>query len=758
VKVSASDLKMFASIGVDQKLVEAAGIVRVDDSGARALGITLPGDMSGIAFPYFVPGANGHRATCRLRRDHPEESNGKPENKYVCPTGDRKRLYFPPGAAELLAADPKSSIIFVEAEKSALAITAWAGRVKHNVVAIATGGCWGWRSKTGIEVSVSGKRKPKTGPSPDLAYAEGRAVAILFDANAAKNENVQTARKAFATALAKIAARVAIVELPEGDWNGPDDYIAANGDAAMVELFTKPAKANDAELPVIKVMAGAFPATTTAAEKVLVDHAEELKLFQRAGELVCVIRLPEARKRSGLKRPQGTLMLEPTSDARLREMFASLIDFRKYNERKGDWLTTDCPAIIVSTYQARKGSWNLPVLVGTIAAPLMKDDGTVLSKPGYDKETGLYLDSECEWLPMPGAPSRKDAEAALGILEAPFLEFPFETDEDRSVAIAAVLTALQRRVLPACPLFGYSAPASRSGKSLLAEAAPIIAMGKPAPATACSTDKEEFKKALLAVLREGQLVTNLDNIERPLKSPQLCMIITQEEYQDRLLGENTSLSLPTNVLWTATGNNLSFQGDLANRALLCRIDAKRERPEERTFAIPDLKAHLLKHRRELVHAALTILRAFHVAGRPKQDVKAWGGFDEWSRSIREALVWAGAQDPSKTRERILSEDPEKESTGVALVALASAFGDEEFTSVQAAEKANEKVMKSFTNNDLHDALKAVTGGNQEIDSGRLGWWMRSCRGRFVGGLTIQRANKENTHPAKWKIGIMGRKS
>jgi putative DNA primase/helicase len=82
-------------------------------------------------------------------------------------------------------------------------------------------------------------------------------------------------------------------------------------------------------------------------------------------------------------------MLEPTSDARLREMFASRIDFRKYSERKDDWLTTDCPAIIVSTYQARKGSWNLPVLVGTIAAPLMKDDGTILSKPGYDKETGL---------------------------------------------------------------------------------------------------------------------------------------------------------------------------------------------------------------------------------------------------------------------------------------------------------------------------------------------------------------------------------
>ena len=92
------------------------------------------------------------------------------------------------------------------------------------------------------------------------------------------------------------------------------------------------------------------------------------------------------------------------------------------------------------------------------------------------------------------------------------------------------------------------------------------------------------------------MVTNLD-IRTALKSPQLCMIITQEEYQDRLLGENTSLSLPTNVLWTKRGN-LSFR-DLANRALLCRIDAKRT-PRERTFAIPDL-AH--QHQSELVAAA-----------------------------------------------------------------------------------------------------------------------------------------------------------
>ncbi|HEV2379792.1 MAG TPA: hypothetical protein VG206_08340 [Terriglobia bacterium] len=94
-----------------------------------------------------------------------------------------------------------------------------------------------------------------------------------------------------------------------------------------------------------------------------------------------------------------------------------------------------------------------------------------------------------------------------------------------------------------------------------------------------------------------------------------------------LLGKTRILRLPTNVLWTATGNNLSFRGDLSVRALVCRLDARIERPEEREFVIPDLKSNVTERRQELVTAALTIPRAYVVAGRPHQALKPWGGFD-----------------------------------------------------------------------------------------------------------------------------------
>ncbi len=67
------DFAMFDHLLIPRPLVELARIERVDDREARdKYGIRGAGDMSGIVFPYFLPVGNGHRVTCRLRRDHPD--------------------------------------------------------------------------------------------------------------------------------------------------------------------------------------------------------------------------------------------------------------------------------------------------------------------------------------------------------------------------------------------------------------------------------------------------------------------------------------------------------------------------------------------------------------------------------------------------------------------------------------------------------------------------------------------------------------
>lgn len=502
-----------------------------------------------------------------------------------------------------------------------------------------------------------------------------------------------------------------------------------------------------AESGVITLERGKLPDAVDKAEEILLDHSERLRMFQRAGELVRVISLPEPRKGGGLQRSKGTLQLEPLGGLALTEAFSRIATWERIDS-KGKLQTVDCPPKIASFYISRTGSWRVPVLAGVILAPVMRENGTILSRPGYDQESGLLFDSDEDWPVIPDQPTRADAEIALKTLIAPFQEFPFVAGEDVAVHITAILTAIQRRRLGACPIFGYSAPAQRSGKSLLAESAAIIATGKPAPATAVSGDREEIRKAITSALREGHVIINLDNIEAPLASPDLAKAITQSEYQDRLLGESRMLRLPTNVLWTATGNNLVFRGDLSSRALLCRIDSGLERPEARTFTISHLEDFLRDNRRHLVAAALTILRAYYVAGRPRQEVPPWGGFSNWSAFIREPIVWLGLADPCKTRETVLVDDPEREESLAVLTSLHEAFPDSEFTVKMIADRCG-------ADDTLKNSILSVAAGRQqrhEVDSRRLGWWCRNRRDQVLGGLRL-RLSRKTSGIAYWQIEV-----
>src|ERR1035437_9455443 len=139
-----SDLDAFRRLRIPPELLKTAAVCRVTDVQAREnWGIRFdPGaDLSGIIFPFFDP-VTGHRVTALLRRDHPDlDTEGNPHAKYLPPWGANRTHYITPGAAALLA-DPTIPVVFVEAVKSALALTALASRSGRSLLAVATGGCW----------------------------------------------------------------------------------------------------------------------------------------------------------------------------------------------------------------------------------------------------------------------------------------------------------------------------------------------------------------------------------------------------------------------------------------------------------------------------------------------------------------------------------------------------------------------------------------------------------------------------------------
>ena len=192
--------------------------------------------MSGIVFPYFIPGV-GHRVTARLRRDNPEIEDGKPKGKYIAPYGDSRHLYFPPDArAKLDGAE--TPIVLVEAEKSVLALAAWSERMGIDLFPLGLGGCWGWRGRIGKTENDNGARVDVTGPLPDLRVCDGRTVYVCLDSNTATNSKVQAARAALMGELRKRGCNVLVCSVPLVDGvNGPDDLIAVRGDDAMQAVF-----------------------------------------------------------------------------------------------------------------------------------------------------------------------------------------------------------------------------------------------------------------------------------------------------------------------------------------------------------------------------------------------------------------------------------------------------------------------------------------------------------------------------------------
>jgi hypothetical protein len=190
-------------------------------------------DLEGILFPYFSP-TTGVRVGGRLRLDHPLPDGGK----YISEPGCR-HLYFPPGISHLLQ-DTSVPVILVEAEKSALALTALAARAGRKMLFMAISGCWGWKRKTGKRPLPDGSSQPETGPSPDLDLIawNRRSVIIAFDSNTSSNSAVRSARRALGQELAGRGASVCIAVVPAFEGvNGPDDLIAVSGDEAMLSVL-----------------------------------------------------------------------------------------------------------------------------------------------------------------------------------------------------------------------------------------------------------------------------------------------------------------------------------------------------------------------------------------------------------------------------------------------------------------------------------------------------------------------------------------
>lgn len=472
-------------------------------------------------------------------------------------------------------------------------------------------------------------------------------------------------------------------------------------------------------------------------------------LYLRGGQLVrlgTAAELPNGASKSEPQRVDPQAVIIPANQEFLRRELTRRATFQVYRRREDEWVAVDCPAALASNILKVAESPHWRPLTAIARAPFLRPDLSVCEAPGYDAATGIYYQPSQTFPPIPTAPTRSEAQAALEVLLAPFDEFPFQSESSRSVFAAHVLTAIVRPAVGTTPVFFYTAPTVATGKTLLSKGANLIATGNDPALSPYTDDANEQRKVLLSTLLAGDSGLLFDNVPNGVKvrSSVLCAFATASVYSDRKLGTNENKGMVNTVLVALTGNNLTPAGDLARRSLVCRLDADAETRRGRTFCIPHLVTYATEHRAELLVAALIVIRAHAVAGQPRV-ARPLESFETWSQMVRDPLAWLEMADPVDTQE--LEADDDVEAVRAAFTAIASVFGTEKFTARGLAGRYG-------PDGDILRAALETAGCSDAGETTKVGYWLRENRDKVAGDLKLIRSMvTAHGGVAEWKLRL-----
>ena len=497
----------------------------------------------------------------------------------------------------------------------------------------------------------------------------------------------------------------------------------------------------DANLPVIQVAGGELSALAVLGEDALISAG--VQIYQRGGTLVRpIVETVDATR----GRMTNVVRLKALDVTYLRDLLCRHARWVKFDARKKGLVIIDPPEGVAKTILARAGDWTFPEIAGVISAPTMRPDGSLLLEPGYDKQTRLLLASPPQMPPIPDNPTRGDALAALKLLEELVAGFPFVDDVSQAVSLASFLTAVCRGAFSVAPLLANNAPAPGTGKSFHNDIIAAIVIGQPMPVISTGGSEQELEKRLGTALMTGQPLISIDNVTGELGGDALCQITERPIVDIRILGRSEQVRIEARgtTVFT-TGNNLIIAGDMGRRTIKANLDAGVERPELRHFDF-DPVDRVLANRGKYIAAALTICRAYVVAGRPDKASKL-GSFGEWSDTVRSALIWLGKEDPVKSMDETIAADPIREE----LVDMLEAWSDVFDTGSDTRRRASDVITKAMSmtrehegaelepeSPELHAAVTAVAsrmsrGRSSKPEARTFGQWLQQHKGRVVNG-------------------------
>jgi Bifunctional DNA primase/polymerase, N-terminal len=512
--------------------------------------------------------------------------------------------------------------------------------------------------------------------------------------------------------------------------------------------------------PLIKVVSGSLSTNADEAEQALIDAGVEF--FERSNMLV----RPIVRDVDGFRGAKTkTAQLARVGPVYMRDILGRIAHWYRLDKRGKEWVKIDPPKETAETVLARAGEWQFPSIAGIINTPTLRPDGTILDQPGFDPATRLLLIDPPAMASIPDKPTKDDAITELKFLKALLTGFDFVGGVDWSVMESAIITPVARGAFTVVPMHVLDAPVAGTGKSYGQDLVSMIATGQRMPVIAAGPNSEESEKRLGSALLAGQPLITIDNISGTLSGDALCQYIERPRPQVRVLGKSELITVETRgTTLFANGNNLVIVGDLCRRVIRARLDPKMENPELREFKTDPL-AMIAANRGAYIRAALVICRAYIAARRPDL-ARRLASFEEWSDTVRSALIWLGEADPVKSMTAAKAQDPERATFRDLLRVWADSIG----TSMAAKKTLKAVVAMALDKTtsgtgsyaepilahpDLNAALQAAVNGDRyrPLSALNLGYWLRSRKDTIVGSYCFRHSEEANV--GYWWVDVIG---
>lgn len=567
------------------------------------------------------------------------------------------------------------------------------------------------------------------------------------------------------TARSLLIVPVVIPDRAEGEGEQPDD-----NDRPEIIITTEEYDVTDQAIDALSVCPDIFQRSnilvTVIREKVRNKDKDEDKNGQPTveqlvqppanGHIDKEDDIQEVIRRK-IARTVGTPKITILSIARIRDLmtqWARWIRMVPDPEQEGEFIAraSHPPDWGASSVSAR-GHWKgVDTLEAIVETPILRPNGTILDRPGYDEDTGILFEPNGEFPTIPEHPTHADAVRSASDLIDLVENFPFVDTRHGVAWLAGALTPFARFAIgDCCPLFLFDANMPGIGKSKLCDIISILATGRKASRTIFPESDDEMRKRITSIAMAGDRLVLIDNIEvgRPFGGSAIDSAITATFWKDRILGRSEMTSeIPLNTIWYATGNNITLKGDIIRRIILSRMFTDLENPESRSnFRHPDILGYVEQNRGQYVRDCLVILRSYFAAGCPKVCKTTFGSFEAWSDIVRSAIVWTTGQDPCSTQVKLRVEDQNTEAR-MAIIGAWDDFKEWEqdnpgggraeykkgyYTSAEILECVNGNP-EAFPN---MRALLASWSKNDSLPTTRvIGSKLRSCKGQVINGKCL----------------------